>query len=314
MSERRAFRPTVSGLEDRVVPSGVAGVLPLAALPVAGNDANQPGQWTDLHEGFVAQARQGGEDVLFLGDSITYFWGDPAHGAAAWRAGLEPLGAVGFGIPGDQTQNLLWRLQNGELDGRPKVAVVMIGVNDLGHGQSPADTATGIAAVVDTIRAESPQTKVLLLSLLPAGGTDSFLNPGIARVNAMIAGLDDGRDVRFLDVASRFLGPDGDAAPGLLADGLHPSAAGYSVLADALTGPIEDLLAPRTEAAPAPDPAAHAGTNNAPTSSRPPATFGAVTPPAAPPLWTLPPDADALGLTTPDLIPSNKSSRHRPSS
>src|SRR5205814_10650591 len=117
----------------------------------------------DVHERYVQRARQGDIDLLFLGDSITEFWTYPA-GAAVWHEHYGKMKAAIFGVGGDRTQNLLWRLQHGELDGiQPKVAVLLIGINNLRAGDEPPQVAAGIKANVDEIRQRCPRTKILLL-------------------------------------------------------------------------------------------------------------------------------------------------------
>jgi lysophospholipase L1-like esterase len=249
MARRRPFRPEVSALEGRRAP-GVAAVPPPAAVvPTPGNALVGGAAWLALHQGYVAQADRGPGGVVFLGDSITYFWDHPdfvgvERGLPTWTARIAPLGAVEFGIEGDQTQNLLWRLQHGELDGRPRVAVVLIGANNLLGGQSPQETAAGIAAVVGQIRVQSPQTRILLLGLLPAGaGLPASLQSQIDQVNATIRQLGDGQAVQFLNPGARLLGPNGTASPRLISGGtVHPTAAGYRLLAATLRGPILRLL------------------------------------------------------------------------
>src|SRR5262249_61955100 len=128
------------------------------------------------HQWNVARAQLADSDVVFLGDSITYWWGDvgrDALGYNVWSQQIAPLNPANFGIPGDRTQNLLWQVENGELVGQPKVAVILIGTNNLADGQTPEQTADGIAMVVQAVRTQSPQTKILLLGILPRGGSPS---------------------------------------------------------------------------------------------------------------------------------------------
>lgn len=259
MRHHRAFRPTLVGLEDRVVPSllsapsgdGPAPGPPLVPIvPTVssglGNGFFTDSVWGAIHDGYAAQAVQGSNPVVFLGDSITYFWGGSnpsAPGAGVWRSEFAPLGAADFGIMGDLSGNVLWRVEHGEVAGKPGAVVLMVGINDLTHGRSVAETAGNIAAVVGAIRAQSPGTDVLLLSVLPTR-TDPTggLNARVTQLNAAIAGLADGRAVRYLDVAGSFLGPDGEVPAGLLIDGIHPSAAGYQRLATQIIGPLRGLL------------------------------------------------------------------------
>src|SRR5438270_8204079 len=128
--------------------------------------------WVKRHQGFVTMAKKGNIDVLFLGDSITDAWGGEGHGEKSpgsqiFAKEFEPLKAANFGIGGDQTQHVLWRLQHGELDGiHPKVLMLMIGTNNTG-GHSAEQIADGITAIVKHIHHKSPHTKVLLLAVFP---------------------------------------------------------------------------------------------------------------------------------------------------
>ena len=121
------------------------------------------------HAANVAIADAGKTDVVFFGDSITDYF-ETAQGSPVWQREIAPLNAADFGVSGDQTQHLLWRLQNGELDGHPKVAVVNIGTNNLAYNTT-SETAAGVAAVVQQIEALSPKTKILLMGLFPRGAS-----------------------------------------------------------------------------------------------------------------------------------------------
>jgi len=234
---RRHFRrtPTVTRLEGRL--------LPTAAYPDTPRTA--------IHDSYVAQAEQSPTNVVFLGDSITYLWGTaqrPSLDKASWQADFGPLGASNFGIIGDQTQNLLYRVQDGELAGKPKVAVVMIGINDLLGGRSPQATAQGVASVVSAVRSESPNTDVLLLGILPTAS--SALNGEIAQVNQDLSGLGGTPGVEFLDPGREFLGAGGVDRANRLSSGVHPDAEGHQIISQAIDGPIRSLLAPPVAAKP----------------------------------------------------------------
>jgi lysophospholipase L1-like esterase len=262
---RRSARPVVSELEGRLLLAG-AGVL-AARSPFAVQPANRveaaaiasrwvsttpvPGDsplprgvplaaWLKLHRKFTLQARRQANDVVFLGDSFMEGWG--GAGKAVWKSQLAPLNAVSFGIHGDYTQNVLWRVLNGELSGRPRVAVVMVGFNNLADGQSPAETIAGITAVVKAVRSVSPGTRVLLLGILPCGprpGTTARAR--IEQVNAAISRLADD-SVTYLDIGRRFLQRDGTISTTVLADYVHPTPAGYQIFAAAIRGPLRGLL------------------------------------------------------------------------
>ncbi len=278
MKKPRACRPLDwDWLEDRLVLSPGAGVtatvstasaLQPADLSILGTSAaTTPTQRTDTaavqaHAAAVALADSGGASgVVFFGDSITARWDEPGYpGLPVWNAEIAPLGAVDFGVDGDETQNLIWRLANGELDGTPKVAVVEIGTNNLlyeGQNETPDETADGITAVVDTIQALSPNTKILLLGILPRSESPSDpVRAEIQQVNSIISGLADGTNVDYLDLGSLFLRPDGTIPSELMLtpDYLHPNTDGYQLMADAVQAPIDALLG-----LPAPDPTTYGG-------------------------------------------------------
>jgi lysophospholipase L1-like esterase len=198
--------------------------------------------WLKRHEGFVAIAKQGGVDVLFLGDSITDGW----RGQPAWKKHFEPLKAANFGIGGDRTEHVLWRISHGELEGiQPKVAVLMIGTNNTGSN-SAAQIAAGITAIVRKIEQLSPATKVLLLGVFPRGpkaGTP--VRAKIAAINEEIAKLDDGKRVKYLDIGAKFTQPDGTLTKDIMPDYLHLSRRGYEIWAEAIAPTVNELLGGR---------------------------------------------------------------------
>lgn len=208
--------------------------------------------WLGRHEQFVARARQGGIDVLFLGDSITDAWRNEQKGAKAiWDREFAPLGAANFGLSGDRTQHLLWRLENGELDGiTPRAVVLMIGTNNTGFEpdrktpkNTPAETAAGIAAIIRTIRRAVPETRIMLLAIFPRGEKpDDPLRRQVEQINAGIGGLHDGKFVHFLDIGAKFLAADGTLPKDVMPDFLHPNAKGYEIWVAAIKGPLTQML------------------------------------------------------------------------
>lgn len=206
-----------------------------ATVPTLRND------WLVRHEGFNAIAKKGGVDLLFVGDSITDFWAKA--GNAIWAARYAPLKAANFGISGDKTEHVLWRLQNGNLDGiKPKVVVLMIGTNNAGRDSAP-QIAEGVTAIVLEIRKQSPATKILLLAVFPRSEKpDHPLRAKLAAVNATIAQLDDAKSVHFLDIGQKFLQADGVMSKEVMPDFLHPGAAGYQIWADAMQPKLDELL------------------------------------------------------------------------
>ncbi len=213
----------------------------------------RPGPWLDRHQGFVQLANQGGIDVLFIGDSITDWWrnSDPRKGGQpVWDRHFVPLRAANFGIAGDRTQNVLWRLQHGEIAGlAPRVVVLLIGTNNTGWEadgsprNTPAETVAGISAIVASLRAALPDSRILLLAIFPRGEKpDHPQRAQLQEINASIAHLHDGRHIHFLDLTSRFLAPDGTLRQDLMPDFLHPSLTGYQVWADALLPTLRGFL------------------------------------------------------------------------
>jgi lysophospholipase L1-like esterase len=198
-------------------------------------------RWTAMHESFLKRAKEGKIDLLFLGDSITEGWGNNS----VWQKTYAPLNAANFGIGGDMTQNVLWRIQNGEIDGiSPKVTVLMIGTNNFGlEGHPPDSVVKGIGTIVQTLRKKLPATKILLLGIFPRDekpNTDA--RKKIQKVNEQIAALDDKKAVRYLDIGAKFTSADGSIAKEVMPDFLHLSEKGYQIWADAIDPLLQQLM------------------------------------------------------------------------
>jgi lysophospholipase L1-like esterase len=184
-------------------------------------------------------------NVLFLGDSITDFLQN-GNGAPLWTKYYAPLGALDFAIGGIRTSQVLWQVETGQVAmAAPKVIVLLIGSNNLGVGQPPEEVAEGIAKIVDELGAQLPNTRILLLGILPrfADPTDPF-RPKITAVNQMISALDDGRRVFYRDIGAGFLSPDGSISPLVMPDGAHPSLFGYAIYTNAIWTTLMELLEP----------------------------------------------------------------------
>jgi lysophospholipase L1-like esterase len=186
--------------------------------------------------------------VLFLGDSLTERF--PQDAPQVWNAYMARRAVLNAGVNGDRTENLLWRLQHGNLNGpAPAVAVVLIGTNDLTNGgnpRSPALTAEGIRANLLYLRQRLPDTRILLLGLLPRGGSpDARLRLGTVAVNRLIAGCGDGQTTAYADIGGVLLDRDRRLSRDIAPDLLHLSATGYERLAKQLAPEIDRLLASR---------------------------------------------------------------------
>lgn len=214
--------------------------------PAAGSQATvtpvpRDAKWMQRHEQINARAVPGEVDLVFIGDSITQGW--EGAGKAAWQKFYGPRKAMNAGIGGDRTQHVLWRLDNGNIEGiTPKVAVVMIGTNNA-KSDAPADTAAGIEAIVKKLRDKLPQTKILLLAVFPRGATpDDALRKKNTAVNETVAKLDDGERVFFLDIGPKFLTADGTLEKVIMPDLLHLSPRGYEIWAESIEPKLVELL------------------------------------------------------------------------
>lgn len=229
----------------RLVALGLVGVALALASCEAGdkkNPATTPmNRDIPRHKAFLALAKKGGIDVLFLGDSITQGW----EGNKAWKRHFEPLKAANFGISGDQTGHVLWRItEGGELEGiSPKVAVLMIGTNNSGR-DSAEQIAEGITLIVKTIHKKTPSTRVLLLGVFPRGEkAGTKIREKLAEINKIIARLDDGgKTVKFLDIGERFLTKEGNLTKEIMPDYLHLSGRGYEIWAEAIAPTLQEML------------------------------------------------------------------------
>jgi len=190
----------------------------------------------------LAQGRS--PQLVLIGDSITQGW--EKEGAAVWREYYARHDALGLGFGGDRTENVLWRLQHGALDGLdPKVAVLLIGTNNAGlRGDFPATTLAGIRADVEELKRRLPRTRILVLGIFPRdAGPDGPLRRLNEQVNAQLPALADGRRVFFVNLNQAFLAPGGVLSKDIMPDLLHPNAAGYAIWAKAMQPTLQRLMA-----------------------------------------------------------------------
>jgi lysophospholipase L1-like esterase len=184
-------------------------------------------------------------EIVFIGDSITEGW--EKDGREVWQQHFAKHHALALGFGGDRTENVLWRLQHGEIDGiAPKAVVLMIGTNNTGHrAEDPHTTAAGIKRLLDEIRRRLPKTKVLLLAIFPRGEKPDDPQRRLnERVNTIIAGHADRRSVHFLDINAALLNADGTLGKDVMPDLLHPNAKGYAIWQRAMEPALAKLLNP----------------------------------------------------------------------
>ncbi len=236
--------------------------------------ASQPVPRTDpnsrlAHEQLVQKAKQGEIDVYFAGDSITRRWGtsDPQYRPFLenWKTNFFGWNAANFGWGADRIENILWRLQNGELEGvNPKVIVLLAGINNVGtrpgDAEMVADIQRGFEAIVQVCQEKAPNATIIITAIFPRNDTLAVI-PTIRQINRNLAGLADGKQVRYLDINDQLADQDGRLFPGMMnADRLHPAVKAYQVWADALKPIFTELLGPpaKTDHAPPPtgDPSA----------------------------------------------------------
>jgi lysophospholipase L1-like esterase len=227
--------------------------------PVARTDPNSQ----IAHAQLLEKAKKGGMDIYFEGDSITRRWGatDYPELLANWRDNFFGWNAGNFGWGADTTQNILWRLQTGELDGvNPKVIVLLAGTNNVGNMLAPGDeesraagVARGIEAILDMMRAKAPDAVVILMGIFPRNDHPAFM-PIIDRINVNLSRLADGKKIRYLNINDKLADSTGRLFDGISKDRLHPTLKGYQIWADSLKPIFTELLGPPAKEDHAPPP------------------------------------------------------------
>jgi (4-O-methyl)-D-glucuronate---lignin esterase len=219
--------------------------------------ADRPAPRTDenskiAHAQLLEKAKQGRIDIYFVGDSIVRRWGalDYPELLANWKENFFGWNAANFGWGADLTQNILWRLENGELDGiHPKVIVVLAGTNNVGAQPGDeskiAEIARGVKAIIHVCQQKAPDATIIMTAIFPRHDNIAVM-PTIDRINQQLATFADGRRVRFLNINDRFVDANGNLVDGVLnaRDKLHPTLKGYQIWADALKPIFRELLGP----------------------------------------------------------------------
>lgn len=200
--------------------------------------------WMPRHEEKLAALKDvEGVDLLMIGDSITHSW--ETSGKKVWDEFYSNRRAFNIGFSGDRTEQVIWRLRNGEVEGiEPKLIVLMIGTNNTGHRQDPAEeTVAGITAILEELENRLPDSKVLLLAIFPRGKSPTdplrMLNK---EINSQLERLADEDRVHFLNINDRFLQDDGSLSKTIMPDLLHPNEAGYQIWAEAMEPKIAAML------------------------------------------------------------------------
>ncbi|XP_068945056.1 platelet-activating factor acetylhydrolase IB subunit alpha1 isoform X2 [Petaurus breviceps papuanus] len=210
-----------------------------ASTPTPVQDVQGDGRWMSLHHRFVADSKDKEPEVVFIGDSQVQL----LHQCELWRELFSPLHALNFGIGGDSTQHVLWRLENGELEHiRPKIVVVWVGTNN--HGHTAEQVTAGIEAIVGLVNQRQPQARVVVLALLPRGQHPNPLREKNRRVNELVRAALAGRPrAHFLDADPGFVHSDGTISHHDMYDYLHLTRLGYTPVCRALHALLLRLLA-----------------------------------------------------------------------
>ena len=223
-------------LDDKVTTLMGENENPARPVPLSSLD-----WWFKKHESLNARVKQGNVDLIFIGDSITNGWDN--EGKEVWAKFYGKRNAVNLGISCDRTQNVLWRLDHGNIDGiSPKLAVVMIGSNNSSRSKLE-EIPEGVKAVVERLRTKLPKTKVLLLAIFPRGKDNEDRWRQINnKVNERISKFADRKMVFYLDIGPKLVAADGTASTDVLRDLVHLSAKGYEIWAEAIEPMVAELM------------------------------------------------------------------------
>ena len=222
--------------------------LPSTVVPVTQDRSWPQYDWQKRHALTSAAAKRAKPQILFIGDSITHFFGGEQfdsyalRGQQTWGEFYAPRNAGNLGFGWDKTENVLGRLQHGAIDGiDPKLIVMMIGTNNSGNCSAP-DIAAGITAIVAELNRRLPQSKILLLGIFPRGEKPGPQRDKLAEVNQIIARLDGTHNATFLDIGPKFLTPEGLITKDVMPDFLHPNEKGYRIWAEAIEPVVKKLM------------------------------------------------------------------------
>jgi lysophospholipase L1-like esterase len=216
----------------------------LAVVPVS-----RTGNITNRQALVLQRAKEapGDYDIEFIGDSITQGW--EGSGKNVWNELGAKYKLINFGVGGDRTEHVLWRFEQGQLDGiKAKVAVVMIGTNNSNKNKDGTDTYTdadileGVTAIVNQIRQRQPETKILLFAIFPRGKSFNAQRGRLLEINQALARLADGKNISFLDIGSQLIENDGSITVDMMKDALHPGEAGYKIWAGAMEPKLKELI------------------------------------------------------------------------
>lgn len=218
-------------------------IPPSTLIPVTQNRNWATYDWAKRHAIRCELVRDHKPALVFIGDSITHgLGGDSEKATEVWSKYYQSRNAVNLGFGWDRTENVIWRLQHGELDGaEPKVAVIMIGTNNRDIN-TPTDIALGVRAICSEVHQRTPKTKILLLGVFPRGEKPDPARKKTEALNELLSKFDGKDEITFLDINAKFLNPDGTISRDVMSDFLHPTPKGQAIWAEAMEPTLMQLL------------------------------------------------------------------------
>ena len=232
------------------VPRAVSSKENNAIIPVPKLE-NDWYDWYARHKEILKVKDTINPEIVLIGDSITHLWGgepkDRSNGQKAFNDAFTGKRVLNMGFGWDRTQNVLWRLDNGEFDGlHPKYVIMNIGTNNFsGTGNSrestPAEVAEGIQLICERISTKSKDTKIILMAVFPRGSNpkDGF-RAKITALNLLLADFAKSKNITFVDIGPKMLDADGSIPKDMMGDGVHPTEKGYAIWAAAVKDLIKD--------------------------------------------------------------------------
>jgi beta-glucosidase len=235
--------PALSQTNAPAATNAVARANP-AIIPVPRKDGATNRQATVLQR---AKDNPGECDIAFIGDSITQGWENA--GKNVWSNFYAKRKCLNFGVGGDRTEHVLWRFENGQLDGiKPKAAVLMIGTNNSNNNKdgtehySASEILEGVQAIVKQIRTRLPETKILVLGIFPRSQTFTTQRGKLLQINQALSRVADGKMIQYVDFGSQLIEDDGSLSKSIMPDYLHLSEKGYTIWAEAIEPKLKELL------------------------------------------------------------------------
>jgi len=235
-----ALAPSIWAIPEQLATEYNTATRPAAKLE------NDFYDWNTRHQEVCAIQKTINPNIVLIGDSITHLWGgEPrdkhCRGTQAFEEAFKGYRVLNMGFGWDRTQNVLWRLEHGEMDGlTPDLAVLLIGTNNTSgtpnaRNNTPAEIAEGVRAICDKVQAKSPKTKIVIMAVFPRGEKPNTGSRKLVdEINANIKPIANGKDRIFLDIGPQFLSADGTISREVMGDFLHPTNKGYAIWGAAL--------------------------------------------------------------------------------